>query len=166
MPVTPVYGWPYQSLTDPPDGPSLGEDLALAIEESLSDVGSWTEFAALAWTASSVNPSIVNGTLTGHYARIGSTVLYKGAIVAGSSTTYGTGYWIVNMPVIASLGNRNVGVAGLHDLSTPGNDRAGALELLSSTTMRVVANGRVDATTPFTWANGDSLQWLIAYEEA
>jgi hypothetical protein len=36
MPLTtPVYGWPYQTLTDAPDGPNLGEDLALAIEATL-----------------------------------------------------------------------------------------------------------------------------------
>lgn len=30
--VTPVYGFPYQELGDAPDGPQLGEDLALAVE--------------------------------------------------------------------------------------------------------------------------------------
>jgi hypothetical protein len=34
--TTPTYGWPYQLLTDPPDGASLGEDLALAIESDVS----------------------------------------------------------------------------------------------------------------------------------
>jgi len=33
--ITPVYGFPFQSLTDPPDGPNLGEDLALAVESVL-----------------------------------------------------------------------------------------------------------------------------------
>lgn len=35
-PVTPIYGWPYHALTDPPDGADLGEDLALAIEATVS----------------------------------------------------------------------------------------------------------------------------------
>lgn len=35
MPTTPVYALPYQGLFDPPDGPSLGEDLALAVEAEL-----------------------------------------------------------------------------------------------------------------------------------
>jgi hypothetical protein len=33
--TTPHYGWPYQTLTDPPDGAGLGEDLALAIEATV-----------------------------------------------------------------------------------------------------------------------------------
>ncbi len=35
MPNTPIFGWPYQALTDAPDGAALGEDLALAIEATL-----------------------------------------------------------------------------------------------------------------------------------
>lgn len=35
MATTPVYALPYQTLTDQPDGPSLGEDLALAVEAEL-----------------------------------------------------------------------------------------------------------------------------------
>lgn len=30
--TTPQYGWPYQTLGDPPHGPNLGQQLALAIE--------------------------------------------------------------------------------------------------------------------------------------
>jgi hypothetical protein len=33
--VTPVYDLPYQELGDAPDGPALGEDLALAVETEL-----------------------------------------------------------------------------------------------------------------------------------
>jgi hypothetical protein len=35
MGATAVYSLPFQGLTDPPDGPNLGEDLALAIEAVL-----------------------------------------------------------------------------------------------------------------------------------
>lgn len=33
--ITPVYGWPYQQLPDPPDGAALGQNLALAIEATV-----------------------------------------------------------------------------------------------------------------------------------
>lgn len=47
MPVfTPTYGWPFQALTDPPDGPNLGEDLALAIEATMKTVDSRSVTAA------------------------------------------------------------------------------------------------------------------------
>lgn len=53
MPTTPTYGWPYQSLTDPPDGPNLGEDLALAIEATVS---------ALAATVAANSADIITNT--------------------------------------------------------------------------------------------------------
>lgn len=37
---TPVFGWPYQALLEPPDGPNLGEDLALAIEATMQNLQS------------------------------------------------------------------------------------------------------------------------------
>lgn len=36
--VTTRYGFPYQEATDPPDGAALGEDLAVAVEDSLGTV--------------------------------------------------------------------------------------------------------------------------------
>lgn len=51
MPTTPIFGWPYQSLTGTPDGPNLGEDLALAQEVTVAaiaaDVATVTAAAAL-----------------------------------------------------------------------------------------------------------------------
>lgn len=38
MANTPIYGFPYQGVGDPPDGPSLGEDLANAVEAKFSSV--------------------------------------------------------------------------------------------------------------------------------
>jgi len=35
---TPVYGLPYQTNTDAPDGPALGENLALAVETELERI--------------------------------------------------------------------------------------------------------------------------------
>lgn len=126
----------------------------------------WTDSPTAVWTASSVNPVIGNGTISSHYMQAGNLVLYKGAIVAGGTTTFGTGYFIITLPVAASLGNRNTGVVTLNDSSTSTNDRAGAVEFLSSTTFRIVANGQVAATVPITFASGDALRWLIVYEAA
>jgi hypothetical protein len=44
---TPVYGWPFQALGDPPDGPNLGEDLALAIEATMQQVAALSNQAAI-----------------------------------------------------------------------------------------------------------------------
>lgn len=135
-------------------------------EQLAALTGAWTEDAGVTWTASSSNPAIGNGTISAHYNQAGDLLIAKGVIAPGSTTTFGSGYWIITLPFAVTLGARNLGVAALHDSSTPTNDRAGALELLSSTTFRIVANGRIDATTPFTWASGDQLQWLFIGEKA
>lgn len=36
--TTPIYGFPYQTPTDPPDGADLGHDLALSVETALDTV--------------------------------------------------------------------------------------------------------------------------------
>lgn len=40
MAQTPTYGFPYQTLADSPDGPNLGEDGFLAVEQALKAVDS------------------------------------------------------------------------------------------------------------------------------
>lgn len=127
--------------------------------------GLWSSYTPT-WTGSSSNPAIGNGAIDANYVRAGDLLLYKGVISAGSTTTFGTGYWIITIPVAITLGLKNVGVCALHDASTPTNDRAGAIEVLSSTTFRVVANGQVSGTVPFTWASSDVLQWMLIAEVA
>lgn len=65
-----MYAWPYQTLSDRPDGPSLGEDLALAIEATV---------AALAATVATINTTLTNR-------------IPQQASVATSQTTTSTSY--------------------------------------------------------------------------
>jgi hypothetical protein len=50
---TPVYGWPYQTAADAPNGPTLGQNLALAIESTVqaNDASRVSGDAALALLA-------------------------------------------------------------------------------------------------------------------
>jgi hypothetical protein len=61
MPTTPTYGWPYQALTDPPDGPNLGEDLALAIEATVAALATTVNANAAAVTANTAAIALING---------------------------------------------------------------------------------------------------------
>jgi hypothetical protein len=55
------------------------------------------------WTASSVNPAIGNGTITGRYISLGGkAILFAVNITAGSTTTFGTGTYSVSLPLSAN----------------------------------------------------------------
>jgi hypothetical protein len=69
--TTPTYGWPYQTLSDRPDGPNLGEDLALAIEATV---------VALAARVSTLETTV------------NTTRIPQQALVATSQTTTSTSY--------------------------------------------------------------------------
>ncbi len=61
MPTTPTYGWPYQSLTDPPDGPNLGEDLALAIEATVASLAATVAANAATILTHTANLALIDG---------------------------------------------------------------------------------------------------------
>lgn len=74
-----------------------------------------------AWTAATTNPVIGNGTLTGKYVKLGSLVYYKYLLVAGSTTTYGSGNYRFSLPFVpssdVSIAGAPVGQAMLQDVS-------------------------------------------------
>jgi hypothetical protein len=73
------------------------QDVYAAIESS------WAlDVYTPSWTASSANPSIGNGTITGKYINLGGKCIVFGVqITAGSTTTFGTGNYSVSLPLSA-----------------------------------------------------------------
>ena len=133
---------------------------------ALTDV--WTDFSgSFAWTATTSNPAIVDGTIVAEYAQIGKLVIYRGRITMGASTTYGTGTWLISTPVSMVEGSVT-GTAMLLDSSLTANRRSGCAfpSGLTKWLFYAGSGGVVDATSPFTWASGDSLTWTIIYEGA
>lgn len=133
----------------------------------------WTAYTP-SWTASTTNPTLGNGTLTGYYKQIGKTVFVRVKLDWGSTTSGGSGDWRFSLPVsavesdtiqmpcsILDVGNDwyegtvNGRYAGL-------TDRSAILALAQSGHK----SQAVAATHPFNWGNGDSLQFNGSYEAA
>jgi hypothetical protein len=155
-------------MTSPVSIPAGHQLVAADFDAYENLTGAWTDYSAsLAWTASSVNPALGNGTKGARYMQAGKTVQYQGRIVMGSTTTYGTGDWRVNLPVTALGGTAGTAGSGfLSDVSTPGNCRPAACELVTTSLIRFISTaGRVDSTS-LVWATGDELQWQVTYEVA
>lgn len=50
------------------------------------------------WTASTANPNIGNGSITGYYSRQGAQITVQLDIRFGTTTTFGTGFWRFSVP--------------------------------------------------------------------
>lgn len=66
----------------------------------LAWTGNWISYTPT-WTATTTNPIIGNGSITGGYRRIGGQVDFWVNLQAGSTTTYGTGDYRISLPVTA-----------------------------------------------------------------
>lgn len=121
------------------------------------------------WTGTTTNPVIGDGAIAGYLSCQGSTVNVRVNIQTGASTTYGSGFYIISLPLTAKTGGA-VGHAingGAFDTSVnqyfPLYVR---IDPNTSSTLRIGAHGQtpITPTAPFTWAASDILQLWGAYE--
>lgn len=78
----------------------------------------WTAYTPT-WTASSVNPTLGNGTLVGSYVKAGRLVIGDIRLTIGSTTTVGTGSYSFGLPFAQTNTHKNIGDAEILDLSIP-----------------------------------------------
>jgi hypothetical protein len=133
-----------------------------------ADAGAWSTYTPT-WTASTTNPSLGDGTLTGRYKAIGKTVFVKIHMQAGSSTTFGSGHWKFSLPVAAYSGNSAILSATFLDNGTQWYAALATNEYDSNTAYVVpitTASGPVGPTAPFTWTTSDLLTICGSYESA
>ena len=141
-----------------------------------SDIGAaWTTFTPT-WTAVTTNPAIGNGIMTGRYMKLNKFVIAEFVLQFGSTTTYGSGAWIFDLPVAAangalsSFGYRVLGFGRSYDQSTANTYSIFPTFFASSTTVfRLISEGTggtLNSTVPFTYTNGDEVLFVITYEGA
>jgi len=155
------------------DNSGLTQSYKVTREVLLGSQIPWASYTPV-WTASSTNPVIGNGTITGSYAIIGKTCFVRGNIAMGSTTTFGSGEWYVSMPVPAINADAILLTATLLDNgsawynATMVGGRAG-FNTKAPLQYVNITNGTasdVNATQPFTWANTDRFIWNGSYEIA
>jgi len=143
-----------------------GADLQTLADIATALTAGWSSHTPV-WTATGSNPALVNGTSAGKYIRLGKLFLYQGRITAGSSTTFGTGSWLIDVPGGLSLtGTDNArGFLWISDSSTPANNRVGFVAGASATTLALLSTGpNLSSTSPFTWATSDRIEWIVMGE--
>lgn len=122
-------------------------------------LGVWTTHAPT-WTTTGTAPAIGNGTLTARYKALdASTYLYYLNLIAGSTTTFGTGTWSFNLPITPVTGRRQI-LAG-HILDSGTDNKLAATTMTGGTASipDITAEGAnvVTNTVPMTWAVNDHL---------
>lgn len=122
------------------------------------------------WTASGGGAAIGNGTKAGRYRRADNSdlIIFEFRMTWGSTTTNGTGFYTLSLPVAASANSllMTCGPGAMLDTSAAAR-RPGSLRLETATTITIESvSGTVGAAVPWTWATGDTLQGQITYEAA
>jgi hypothetical protein len=115
------------------------------------------------WTGAVSNPVIGNGALAGEFFVANGMCQVTIQMNAGSTTTFGSGTWSFALPVTCRSINSQMGSALALD--------AGTLYYVgtafaSGTVMQVTfdqTGNQAQATVPFTWATGDTLQMTVSY---
>jgi hypothetical protein len=174
---TPEDGWKPEFRGDLTISESVGG--SGSVNELKPYVLGWTAEAdnyTPAWTGATSNPAIGDGTLTGRWVKRGKTCLVNILLVAGSTTTFGSGAWSFSLPFQASYAVTTGGwgwrgVAAIYDSSAGQRfDRVAGINRDATTVSQFVA--MADGTTaltltsaaPMTWASGDILSLQAEYE--
>ena len=133
--------------------------------------GAWTTYTP-AWTGSTTNPVLGNGTLTGRYSKFGRDVRFHLNLICGSTTTYGSGIYSFSLPFTpASLGASMIGNAHLLGSARWGGQVviASGVATISNFFATSSSDNRLAFHTPSVpeaMANGSQLRITGSYESA
>lgn len=127
---------------------------------------------AVAWTAATANPAIGNGVLRGRYTLRGRMCLVNIYLIIGSTTTLGTGDWRFSLPftvkngvVYTYIGNAHLRDSGANNYERFVFANPGGVDLRTFVQLDNATNVNVlNATTPWAWGSGDSMNLQIEYE--
>lgn len=137
-------------------------------------IAGWTAYTP-SWTGSTSNPALGNGTIYGRYKVVGKVCTVLVEIVMGTTTTFGTGFWMVSLPFTAanpastSSNFAWIGTARAHSATTW---YIGATAVTKNgSTMKVhedSAAAEWSATRPHAWvgAANNYLHAQVTYETA
>jgi hypothetical protein len=127
----------------------------------------WTAYTPT-WTAPTTNPVLGNGTLTGQYmVQNGKTVHYRIVLIMGSTTTYGSGMYLLSLPVASSVATHIAGYGVGWNLT----NRKSLVAYYTSTTtvraLRCATDVEVDQTgLGVAWAAAHALTLTGTYQAA
>lgn len=165
MPTTPIYGLPYQGLTDPPNGPTLGSALAGAVETQLARID------AAAATIAAQQPVIATGAAVNP---VTNTTAAPGASLCGVAFVFppsGKAYLTVSGFIEVTVGDgiqlgwevRNGSTVGAGTVAIASSQAAALLIGKAGAESRVLGGTYRDLITgtPGGSYNALTLHWVV-----
>lgn len=107
------------------------------------DSGAWTSFTP-SWAASGSAPAIGNGVLVGFYKKLNRTVHVRISITSGSTTNYGSGTYVLGLPV-ESASSGSQALHGFFNDETNVWAAAGTIAASATTFLPYTLDGNVGA---------------------
>jgi len=146
-------------------GLSAGQVLTAA---TMNSIGAVPEAYTPVWTATTTNPAIGNGSISGEYFRIQKLVVGSIFILCGSTTTYGSGDYRFSVPITATGDFVSPVYGQILDASAGYPAYVGMGIWVTTTTFEFRTHGATvaKATTPITLATSDQLRFTFIYEAA
>lgn len=160
MAGTTTRGFPYPTGGDPADVAADIQALASSIDADITALGDWTAYTPT-WTAVTANPVIGTGSLTGRYKINGNTASVHIVMIAGATTTFGSGQWIFSLPAGVTAAYESAIAAFADDSSAAqrwagvGWIHAGGVQVVR--TILTAGGSGAASSVPFAWASGDTL---------
>lgn len=115
------------------------------------------------WSSAGTQPALGNGTLTGRYVQIGKLVVAELLLVAGSTTTFGTGIYTFSLPVTSLAGGLMAQGGGRVYLSGFGSPNLVQWDTGGNVVSNQATVSFMTATNPITLANGSTVELNITY---
>lgn len=148
-------------------GLSAGQILTAA---TMNSIGAAWETWTPTWTGSTTNPAIGNGFIGGTYCRIQKTVIADGYVIAGTTTTYGSGTYRLSIPFGTMVSSNGlIGYATIFDASAGYIAYSGVASQVSTTLVEFRIGNAVaiwSPTVPITMANADQFRFQLIYQAA
>lgn len=141
------------------------------LRDNLNAIGTWASYT-VSWTASTTNPVLGNGTLSGKYIQAGKLVIVEILLTAGSTTTFGSGLMSLSLPAAPRVSQRQAFTGTFRDVSASdtyplfGVLTSGTVDLLTTPTTAGNPLRSFGSSTPVTLATGDMIAISGTYEAA
>jgi hypothetical protein len=146
----------------------LGIGSANQFLQVVSGIHSWSGSSISytpTWTATSTNPTLGNGALTGSYMQVGNLIAFTISLDIGSTTTGGSGAWRFGLPfalnynrqsLICQAKGLDIGVRWYTNFvgDTADPNIASSIQILNPDS---TDGDYITGTYPMTWGNGDGL---------